>query len=136
MISDIVNYSARLEGLTKQYQTAMLISKDTVDRMPDPERFDLRFLGQTQVAGDEEVLAIYEVLDCLPEEEKTKRERNSIRLRQAISCFQIGKRTEAMAMLKDIAHGAEGDHVTDLLYDYLRQMPENAKDHVFRFVRK
>ncbi|MBO6299736.1 MAG: adenylate/guanylate cyclase domain-containing protein [Lachnospiraceae bacterium] len=136
VISDIVNYSARLEGLTKQYQTAMLISKDTVDRMPDPEKFDLRFLGQTQVAGDEEVLAIYEVLDCLPEEEKTKRERNNIRLRQAISYFQVGKRTEAMAMLKDIAHGAEGDHVTDLLYDYLHQMPENAKDHVFRFVRK
>jgi hypothetical protein len=114
----------------------MLISKDTVDRMPDPEKFDLRFLGQTQVAGDEEVLAIYEVLDCLPEEEKTKRERNNIRLRQAISYFQVGKRTEAMAVLKDIAHGAEGDHVTDLLYDYLHQMPENAKDHVFRFVRK
>ena len=136
VISEIVNYSSRLEGLTKQYKTAMLVSKDTVERLPDPEKFDLRFLGQTQVAGEEDVLAVYEVLDCLPEEEKKKRDRNSIRLHQAIVYFQLGKRQEAEEMLRDIALDGEGDHVTDLLYDYIHHLPEEEKDNVFRFVRK
>ena len=136
VISEIVNYSSRLEGLTKQYKTAMLISKDTVERLPDPEQFDLRFLGRTQIAGAEDVLQVYEVLDCLAEEEKKKRDHNSIKLHQAIQHFGLGHRQEAEELLREIASAGAGDHVTDLLYDYIRKLPEEEKDNVFRLVRK
>ena len=136
VISEIVNYSSRLEGLTKQYKTAMLISKDTVERLPDPEQFDLRFLGRTQIAGSEDVLPVYEVLDCLPEQEKKKRDHNSIRLHQAMQYFGLGQREEAEDLLQEIASDGEGDYVTDLLYDYIHQLPKDGKDNIFRFVRK
>ena len=81
VISDTVNLSSRLESLTKQYKTAMLISKDTVDRMTDPDSLGLRYLGIVQVAGVNEVKAVYEVLDCLPDEQRQRRQANSGGLR-------------------------------------------------------
>ena len=109
---------------------------DSTAPLPDPEQFDLRFLGRTQIAGSEDVLPVYEVLDCLPEQEKKKRDHNSIRLHQAMQYFGLGHRQEAEELLREIASAGAGDHVTDLLYDYIRKLPEEEKDNVFRLVRK
>ena len=136
VISDTVNLSSRLESLTKQYKTAMLISKDTVDRMTDPDSLDLRYLGIVQVAGVNEVKAIYEVLDCLPESERTKRHNNSRCLREAIRLFHLGRRSETADMLREITDSGEGDHVTGMYLDFVKDLSPDDKGNVFRFVRK
>jgi len=136
VISDTVNLSSRLESLTKQYKTAILISKDTVDRMADPDALDLRYLGIVQVAGVNEVKSVYEVLDCLPEEERQKRHANSAMLREAVRLFHLGRREETVAMLCDISALGKGDHVTDMYTEYIRGLSAEEKGNVFRFVRK
>ncbi len=136
VISDTVNLSSRLESLTKQYRTAMLVSKDTVDRMTDPDSLDLRYLGIIQVAGVNEVKAVYEVLDCMPDEERAKRHANSRTLREAIRLFHLGRRKETLDMLRTLTASGGGDHVTDMYYDFVSCLSDEDKGNVFRFVRK
>ena len=136
VISDTVNLSSRLESLTKQYKTAMLISKDTLDRMADPESVNLRYLGMVQVAGVNEVKSVYEVLDCLPDEERMKRSANADDFREAIRLFHLGQRDDARRKLQAIADEGRGDHVTDMYLNYINDLPDEDKANVFRFVRK
>ena len=136
VISDTVNLSSRLESLTKQYRTAMLVSKDTVDRMTDPDSLDLRYLGILQVAGVNEVKGVYEVLDCMPDEERAKRHANSRSLREAIRLFHLGRREETLDMLRTLTASGGGDHVTDMYYDFVNSLSDEDKGNVFRFVRK
>ncbi len=136
VISDTVNMSSRLESLTKQYKTAMLVSKSTIDRMSDPDSLDLRYLGIVQVAGVNEVEAIYEVLDCLPDNTKTARSANNRELREAIRLFALGRRKEAESALKTLADSGRSDYVTDMYLNYIHNMSDDDKGNVFRFVKK
>ena len=136
VISETVNMSSRLESLTKQYKTAMIISKSTLDRVNDPDSLTLRYLGIVQVAGVNEVEALYEVLDCLPENVKTQRSSNTRELREAIRLFSLGRRAEAVTALQSLFDSGRGDYVTDLYLNYIRGMSDDDKGNVFRFVKK
>ena len=136
VISETVNMSSRLESLTKQYHTAMLVSKSTIDRMKDPDSLDLRYLGIVQVAGVNEVEALYEVLDCMSDEVREKRSANNRGLKEAIRLFSLGRRSEAIDALQKIADSGKGDYVTDLYLKYISEMSDDDKANVFRFVRK
>ncbi len=136
VISDTVNLSSRLESLTKQYHTAMLITKDTVDRMTDPDSLKMRYLGEVQVAGVNEVKALYEVLDCLPEEEKEKRYGNATEFREAVRLFHLGRRAEATDILSGLSKDGKNDSISDMYLDYIGQLPEDETRNVFQFVRK
>ena len=136
VISDTVNLSSRLESLTKQYKTAMLVSKDTVDRLSSPEDLTLRYLGMIQVAGVNEVKAVYEVLDCLKDDVKSVRTDNAADFREALRLFQLGRHDDALKALEKIASEGRNDYVTDMYADYIRKMSPDDKGNVFRFVRK
>ncbi len=136
VISDTVNLSSRLETLTKQYKTGMLISKDTVDRIAEPEALGLRYLGMIQVAGVNEVKAVYEVLGCLSDEQRKKRSANISELREAIRLFHLGRRAEALSELKALADKGMNDHVTDMYLEYISNLPDEDSGNVFRFIRK
>lgn len=136
VISDTVNLSSRLESLTKQYKTAMLVSKDTVDRLSSPEDLSLRYLGMIQVAGVNEVKAVYEVLDCLNDDLKEVRSGNSADFRESLRLFQLGRHDDALKALDKIASEGRNDYVTDMYADYIRNMSPDDKSNVFRFVRK
>ena len=136
VISDTVNLSSRFESLTKQYKTAVLVSKDTVEKLTHPESLDLRYLGFVQVAGVNEVKEIYEVLDCLPEEERERRHNNSPMLGEAIRLFGEGRRKEASDILHDISASGKSDYVTEKYLDYITNLTLEEKSGVFRFVRK
>ena len=136
VISDTVNLSSRLESLTKQYHTAMLITKDTVDRMTDPDALKMRYLGEVQVAGVNEVKAVYEVLDCLPDEEGEKRFGNAAEFREAVRLFHLSRREEAIRILSDLSKDGRNDSISDMYLAYIGQLPEDETGNVFRFVRK
>ncbi|MEP6516765.1 adenylate/guanylate cyclase domain-containing protein [Microcoleus vaginatus] len=62
-LSDHVNLTARLEGLTKYYGVSLLISGDVVQRLSQPEKYHIRFLDRAIVKGRQEAISVCEVLD-------------------------------------------------------------------------
>jgi adenylate cyclase len=62
-ISDHVNLTARLEGLTKYYGVSLLISGDVVQRLSQPKKYHIRFLDRAIVKGRQEAITVCEVLD-------------------------------------------------------------------------
>ena len=136
VISNTVNLSSRLESLTKTYQTAMLISKDTLDKMHSAKELHMRYLGMVQVAGVNEVKSIYEVLDCLDEKRRAVRSENAPDLREAVRLFHMGRRTEASELLKKIQSDGKADHTVSMYLDYIKQLNQEDKGNVFRFLWK
>ncbi|MGD1852412.1 MAG: ammonium transporter, partial [Cyanophyceae cyanobacterium] len=72
-IGDAVNLAARLESLTKQYDTPLLISQHALVSMADPSLVQLRFVDRQQVKGKSEPVAIFEVLDGLDPQVRDRR---------------------------------------------------------------
>ncbi|MBW2456869.1 MAG: adenylate/guanylate cyclase domain-containing protein [Deltaproteobacteria bacterium] len=68
VVGDPANTAARVEGMTKLYGAALLISQGTYERLADPARYTLREVDRVRAKGKDEPLAIYEVLDGDPPE--------------------------------------------------------------------
>lgn len=66
VISDAVNAASRLEQLTKQYKTPLLISEHTFHSLKRPSDFAIRFVDRVLVKGRTEPIAIYEVFNADP----------------------------------------------------------------------
>lgn len=82
-VSDAVNIAARIEGLSKVYGAALIISEAIRTRLVNHDRYELRFLDQVIVRGRTEPIAIYEVLNA----EKATQQR----LKQAtLATFEAG----------------------------------------------
>jgi len=66
-LSDTINLTARLEGLTKYYGVSLLISQTTFEYLSNPRQYDIRFLDRAIVKGRSEPIDVYEVLNGEPE---------------------------------------------------------------------
>ena len=69
VISDTVNTASRMEGLTKHFNVNFILSEDTIKKLEDPDRFNLRFLGRVQAKGKHNSIDVYECFDGDSEEQ-------------------------------------------------------------------
>ena len=67
VISDAVNASARIEGLTKLYGSSILISGETYAKLETPENFRCRTLDLVKVKGKSKAIEVIEVIEGLSE---------------------------------------------------------------------
>jgi len=71
VISANVNLASRLEGLSKQTKSGVLITRDTLNQLSGSEaEFAYRFIGMVQAAGVNEVVGIFDILDALPDRDR------------------------------------------------------------------
>ncbi|WP_116133999.1 ATP-binding protein [Tropicimonas sp. IMCC34043] len=61
VVSDTVNLTARLEGLTAQFGIGIAASEQTIIGLPDPERFPHRRLGTVRVLGKQHPVDVFEI---------------------------------------------------------------------------
>jgi two-component system, sensor histidine kinase ChiS len=64
VIADAVNLASRVEGLTKIYRTALLITEQTYLALAEPTQYHIRVIDKVKVKGKSEVITIYEVYDA------------------------------------------------------------------------
>jgi adenylate cyclase len=64
MIGDAVNLASRVEGMTKEYGWAVVITRDVVDALGDKAaQYDIQLVGETTVKGREQPVQMYRVVD-------------------------------------------------------------------------
>ena len=136
VISNSVNISSRLESLTKTYQTAMIITKETLDKIGSPENMNLRYLGMVQVAGVNEVKSLYEVLDCLPDEQRELRNANKDDFREAVRLFHLGDREGSINVFEKMQATGMADSTANMYLEYIKNLSPEDKTKVFRFDKK
>ncbi|OQY56878.1 MAG: hypothetical protein DRR08_05750 [Candidatus Parabeggiatoa sp. nov. 2] len=64
VISDTVNLASRVEGLTKTYGTALLITEQTYLKLTDPLQYSIRVIDAVKVKGKSETVTVYEIYDA------------------------------------------------------------------------
>jgi len=74
VISENVNLASRVEGLSKQTGSGLLITRDTMNQLAGNENeFAYRFIGMVQAAGVNEVVGIFDMFDALSPKERKHR---------------------------------------------------------------
>jgi len=74
VISANVNLASRVEGLSKQTGSGMLITKYTLNQLAGHESdFSYRFIGMVRAAGVNEVVGLFDMLDALSPRDKQYR---------------------------------------------------------------
>jgi class 3 adenylate cyclase len=75
VISEHVNMASRIEGLTKQVKSGMLISSTVMRQITEKEAvdFETRYLGLIQPAGVNEIVGIFDILETLPPSVRARR---------------------------------------------------------------
>ncbi len=62
VISDAVNTSSRVEGLTKYYKASTICTEATLSKLKNKASFHYRFLDRVKVKGKSKTLSVYEFL--------------------------------------------------------------------------
>jgi two-component system sensor histidine kinase ChiS len=63
VISDAVNTASRMEGLTKVFDTGVVISSKVKEELTDPDRYHFKYLGKAKVKGKMERIDVFGVIE-------------------------------------------------------------------------
>lgn len=127
VISDAVNLSSRLEGLTKLYGGSIIISEDTLIRINDPSHYNYRFLDIVRVKGKKEAVYIFEILDGEPEECKILKNDTKLDFAKALQLYKSKKFETALEIFLDIYSTNPNDKAA---YVYLNRCKKFMKEGV------
>lgn len=136
VIGDSVNLSARLEGLTRKYHVANIVSETTRQSAP---AFVYRELDLVRVAGKREPVRIYEVIGA----ESTVSASTLLELTifaAALQAYRARQWDEAQALFEQLASSAAEVNLYGVYLDRIaelraRNLPSNW-DAVFTFDKK
>ncbi len=101
-LSDNVNLTARLEGLTKFYGVSLLISQQTYDNLSNPDNYKIRFLDRAIVKGRNEPISVYEIIDAEPEEIQDLKVKTLAIFEQGWEHYRQGHLSDAQACFEAV----------------------------------
>ena len=114
VISDAVNLCSRMEGLSKIYGGSILISKETLDKLKDPEKYHIRYLDKVRVKGKSVPISVYEVYTADPPDVLEKKDMSKEPLAQGIAFYYDRKFHEALAHFTSLHRDSPEDTVIRL----------------------
>ncbi|HSV56147.1 MAG TPA: adenylate/guanylate cyclase domain-containing protein, partial [Magnetospirillaceae bacterium] len=87
VISDAVNLSSRLEGLTKEYEIGIAVSEPVLLALAEPAAYRTRYLGKIGLKGKREPVSVFEIYDSDPEDLAARKDAVKQTFEKAISDF-------------------------------------------------
>lgn len=109
--SDAVNLTSRVESLTKNYGTSFLITADTRQSLPQPDRYDLRFVDRVRVLGKRQSLDLFEVFSADPEPQRQLKNETLEAYQSAVDAFYGGDYELAQSQLFAVLQKNPSDKV-------------------------
>ena len=113
VIGDPVNFCARLESLTREFDTPMLVSED-VARSLDGQ-MSLRRIPGVLIKGRTGVSTIYEVLDALPADLRSNRESTLAQFDESMNAREAGNAQLSSEILEKICIQNPNDSPSKIL---------------------
>ncbi len=95
VVGDPANTASRIEGMTKMYGAALLISEATYQALEDPDAYDIRPLDRVIAKGKDEPSTIYEVLDGERDARRGAKPSDARATTLSAACPTIAKETGA-----------------------------------------
>ncbi|MEG4403580.1 adenylate/guanylate cyclase domain-containing protein [Microcoleus sp. MON2_D5] len=139
-LSDHVNLTARLEGLTKYYGVSLLISGDVVQRLSQPEKYHIRFLDRAIVKGRQEAITVCEVLDVEVEPVRSLKIHTLPIFEEGLQEYCQGNFAKARACFEQIVALNPDDKPSQLYLKRIQSLLENSIpanwDGVWKFTQK
>ncbi len=103
VISDAVNLSSRIEGLTKVYGVKMIVSENVFSLLSDPELYANRFLGHFRVKGKNQPVSLFEIFETDKPEIKSQKLEAKDDTEQAIFHFNKRNYDRALELFQSVA---------------------------------
>ena len=118
VISKHVNTASRIEGLTKQIKTGMLISADVMQQIPDDERtFAYRYLGMVNPALSRETIGLFEILDVLPDDVRERKMKTREVFESAVRNFLTESYQIAASRFQEVIDSDPTDECAKYFYE-------------------
>lgn len=114
VISDAVNLTSRIEGLTKIYGSSIIITEDTLINISDPSHYHFRFLDIVKVKGKKEAVYVFEIIDGDPEQAKTMKLKTKEEYGRALQFYKKREFDTALRQLEGIHQTNPEDKVIRL----------------------
>lgn len=139
-LSDNVNLTARLEGLTKYYGVPLLVSEDVFKKLPAHHPYQIRFVDRAIVKGRTEPIAVYEIFDVETDRIQALKLRTLADFNQGIKLYQSGQFLEAMQCFQRVLTINTTDQTAQLYIERIQYL--NAKgippdwDGIWSFTQK
>ena len=114
VISDAVNLTSRLEGLTKLYGSAIIISQDTLINLNNPSQYNYRFLDIVKVKGKSEAVYIFEVIDGDSDDVKQLKLQTKDDFANGVNLYKSVKFKEALKVFEKVNQINPHDQTAEL----------------------
>ncbi len=139
-LSDTINLTARLEGLTKFYGASLLISGQVLEKLTQRDRYHVRFLDTVIVKGKNEPIAIYEVLDGEIEAVKNLKLQTQPAFEAGIENYARGSLLQAKEYFQKVLYINPKDKAALLYLERIQQLMTqglpDSWDGIWRFTEK
>ena len=124
MMGDNVNLASRLEGITKQYHTQIVISEGTYRQVAD--QFVCRELDKIRVKGKNQPVNIYELLDVAAE--RKKYDSLLAGFEHAMAAYRAQDWHAAVARFKQLLATHPGDGPSQVFLQRAEEFSQNAPE--------
>jgi len=138
VISPNVNLASRVEGLSKQTGSGMLITRDTLNQLAGSEsEFSYRFVGMVQAAGVNVVVGLFDMLDALSSKERHSRLKTKPVFESGVRKFHMKDYATAVERFEKVVKNDPSDIcAAHHLEDAKRHLEDPSLSSVFVFGRK
>ncbi len=126
VISDAVNLAARLEGLTKIYGSAIIISQDTLISLNNPSHYHYRFLDIVKVKGKSEAVYIFEIIDGDPDDIRQLKLKTKDAFTKAVNLYKAQHFSEALKVFEEVLAINNHDRTAEIYIGRCRNFISNG----------
>lgn len=125
VVGDTANLASRTESLTKLFGTPIVFTEHTKERLNNSNAFEIRELDRVIVAGREQAVTVYELMDVNEPELRTQKQETQAQFEQGLAQYRTGDFVSALKRFQACVALAPKDEAAALYVERCRDLCEN-----------